>query len=642
MHWPKMMSAPSFKSWSVDRHMATSKVMQYYRFIACLLLSILILGASCATVRAQVELIEAVDLLEDKSSIANLQDLLTEDFVQSHRSIILGYRTSAFWLRMRILPAPDGGNVILTVNPPMLDDVQLFVPTPISTIEPEIIFDGSPYELTESITGLTTRTYILPPTNSRADYFLRITSIGSISIDVSAQSADDAIRTNNTVHFPRLIYLSIMVLLLMLAIRAFALSRDPFLLFLPVLSCLWIFHNLFSFGYISIILPIIEASNLQLIFRYLVLIISIILFLFHRSLILKFRPPCWAISAINAMLALTLVPTIVFVTYSKTLALEMNIYLALVSPVIFLLASVTARENGFMELNHIRVFYFLLCAVNAIWAARLLGLNFGFILKLNGAMTHGLATSSLFLFILIKYNLQVSNSIKMDRKRLNELHQNQIVENEKRKSLIGYIDMLTHETKNALSVISLTISAAKIDSLREKRIKGAISGLNDVIDRSDQSIRLHDIDKQLEMQKCTLTDILDKICADHIENHRIVLKANSQPVIVGDPIFLDIVFSNLLENAVKYSPVSSNVLITLDVKRGDAVMVFENEQGASGAPDPEMVFKKHYRNQRVQGIAGSGLGLHICHRIVCAHNGNIFYSSEDGRIKFTVRFPCAI
>ena len=84
-------------------------------FIACFFLS------SPAT--AATELIEAVSIFEDQTSSLDLKAAKQGLFTPTKQDINLGYSTSTFWLRLRILPAPDGGAVLLSLTSQMLDDV---------------------------------------------------------------------------------------------------------------------------------------------------------------------------------------------------------------------------------------------------------------------------------------------------------------------------------------------------------------------------------------------------------------------------------------------------------------------------------------------------------------------------------------
>jgi signal transduction histidine kinase len=302
----------------------------------------------------------------------------------------------------------------------------------------------------------------------------------------------------------------------------------------------------------------------------------------------------------------------------------------------------TACRDAFVGLKTVKVFYVIICFLNVFWAMKLLGLNIDLIESFDGPMSYGMTTSFLIFIIMAKYSLEAYRSQKRNKNMISEFQQKGIIEIEKRKSMMTLIDMLAHETKNALSVISMTVSATDLGAERKNRIYRAISSLNSVIERCDQSVRLHNIDEKLKIQKCELSQIINNIIEDQIEKFRITVDKIAQPTVLADPVFLNVILHNLLENALKYSPAGSKVTITLDEQQGEAILTFENEQGKSGMPDPELVFQRHYRNERAQGISGSGLGLYICTRLAHAQNGNISYKPTENHIRFIVKFPCAI
>ena len=622
--------------------METNRLMRSFRLVTCILLTLISLTASYAPASAQVELIETVGFLEDKSATATLQDISNKNFAPSNRFANLGYSSSAYWIKMRIVPPSEEGNVILLVNPQMIDDIFLFAPTSLSLSEPEMQVNGLPYEIVDRSIGLTPRTYILSPPTTGADYFLRIASPGSISLKISAQSAEDAMRTVNSVHFTQFIYLTCMTLLFAWALRAFMAFREPMLLiFLPLLS-LWITHNLFSFGYIPIILSSIEANILDYIFRCIALMLSLFLLVFHRSLIGPFQPSNRAKILIDLQIFIIALLIFIFIFFEKNTALKANAYLIAISPVTFFIAAMTANRNAIVSLNAIKLFYAILSCVNSLWVAQLVGLDVYISKSHSGALIYGIITSALMFLILVKYKLESSTVLEANRARLEELRKIELIEIEKRKSLIDFIDTLSHETKNALSVISMTVSAGNINADRKKRILRAISGLNSVIERCNQSIQIDNIDEHLKIQRCKVSDVLHDACEDQVERNRISIHTNSEATILGDPIFLRIILSNLLENALKYSPAGSKISATLNVIQGNAVLVFENKKGDAGMPDPNKVFQRHYRSEGAQSIAGSGLGLYICARLVDTQNGTLDYLPVENCIKFVVSFPCAI
>ena len=102
------------------------------------------------------------------------------------------------------------------------------------------------------------------------------------------------------------------------------------------------------------------------------------------------------------------------------------------------------------------------------------------------------------------------------------------------------------------------------------------------------------------------------------------------------------VFSNLIENAIKYSPENSSILITSEEAEG-RVLIQVSDQGL-GIPEDELphVFTKFYRskNAKSSAIKGSGLGLYLAKYFVELHQGSISVDSQVGEgSTFTVELP---
>ena len=100
--------------------------------------------------------------------------------------------------------------------------------------------------------------------------------------------------------------------------------------------------------------------------------------------------------------------------------------------------------------------------------------------------------------------------------------------------------------------------------------------------------------------------------------------------------------ANLVDNAVKYSRVGSEVRVAA-WRAGREVGVRVEDHGVGiAAPDLPRVFDRFYRVDltRGRGRDGSGLGLAICAEIVRAHGGRVWADSEEGRgSRFFAAFP---
>jgi two-component system, OmpR family, sensor histidine kinase KdpD len=113
------------------------------------------------------------------------------------------------------------------------------------------------------------------------------------------------------------------------------------------------------------------------------------------------------------------------------------------------------------------------------------------------------------------------------------------------------------------------------------------------------------------------------------------------PLLSVDPILMQQLFLNLLENAAKYSPSGSPIGIDARVL-GDDVMIEVRDRGPGLGSDIERVFEKFYRGQHA-GVSGVGLGLAICRGIVEAHGGKLTaHNREHGGAVFCIRLPRAL
>ena len=144
----------------------------------------------------------------------------------------------------------------------------------------------------------------------------------------------------------------------------------------------------------------------------------------------------------------------------------------------------------------------------------------------------------------------------------------------------------------------------------------------------------------LAQKKCDLADLLCELCADLDDVERIILRAEGPAIVLGDPVLLEVLFRNLLDNAVKYASSGSDISIVLKPEIDGYSVLFENEPGSAGMPDPARVFEKYYRAPRAQEEIGSGLGLYIVRGLVDLMGGSIEYMPTTRHIRFKVWIPC--
>jgi signal transduction histidine kinase len=105
------------------------------------------------------------------------------------------------------------------------------------------------------------------------------------------------------------------------------------------------------------------------------------------------------------------------------------------------------------------------------------------------------------------------------------------------------------------------------------------------------------------------------------------------PLVLSDPTRLTLVFQNLLDNAIKFSPDGGEVRIQLEGQT-DCIQVGVIDQGIGIAKDKlERIFDRFYQidGSLTRRFAGTGLGLSISKKIVEAHGGEIWVTSQLGK-----------
>ncbi|MEZ4488031.1 MAG: DUF4118 domain-containing protein [Cyanobacteriota/Melainabacteria group bacterium] len=119
------------------------------------------------------------------------------------------------------------------------------------------------------------------------------------------------------------------------------------------------------------------------------------------------------------------------------------------------------------------------------------------------------------------------------------------------------------------------------------------------------------------------------------ESHDIRMKLEDELAIVyADPILIQQVLINLLENAIKYTPTDGNIEVSVqEVSAGseDEIIFSVSDRGPGVEEElKEMVFDKFFRANERDQSTGFGLGLAICKGIVEAHGGRIWLENRQG------------
>jgi two-component system phosphate regulon sensor histidine kinase PhoR len=260
-----------------------------------------------------------------------------------------------------------------------------------------------------------------------------------------------------------------------------------------------------------------------------------------------------------------------------------------------------------------------------------------------GSMAMILGGSLLFsLFILATFALSLYFIIR--QKKVSEMKSD-------------FINNMTHEFKTPIATISLaadTITNPKVikDENSIRHFIGMIKKENSRMNRKVETIlQIASLDKkeiEFRYENISLHSIIEHAVETidiqvHQRNGKITLNLGAaDPVIYGDSEHLTNLVNNLLDNALKYSPESPEIMVkTINVERGILLSVEDKGIGMTKAVQSK-IFERFYRQSsgNVHDVKGFGLGLNYARAIIDAHKGTISVFSEPAKgSRFDVFLP---
>ncbi len=219
----------------------------------------------------------------------------------------------------------------------------------------------------------------------------------------------------------------------------------------------------------------------------------------------------------------------------------------------------------------------------------------------------------------------------------------------------AFLSMLGHELQTPLSIIKgYTSTLARSDAKWNKKtlreglqvIEEECDRLSKLVNRLLLASRIESRTVTLKKEPVQLSAMASKVVR-RLESvttiHRFEVDfARDFPEVYADPDRLEEVLTNLVDNAIKYSPKGGGIAVTGRVT-GENVEVTVSDEGI-GIPRRELgrVFERFRRgeNSQVQKVRGMGVGLYICKSIIESHGGKIEVSSEAGKgSEFTFTLP---
>lgn len=227
----------------------------------------------------------------------------------------------------------------------------------------------------------------------------------------------------------------------------------------------------------------------------------------------------------------------------------------------------------------------------------------------------------IFLAIIILGGFFVYRSIK-NHIRLSQQQQN-------------FMMAVTHELKSPIAAVKLNLETIRRHKLDEEKQQKLLDNTVRETNRLDQLCNNILLASQMETQRyqlfredvdfSALLEIGVKEIQARVSSHTIQAHILPDVWLNGDKFMLQILLSNLVENAIKYAPKQTVIDVRLEETANQLKLSVRDEGPGIPADERERIFLKFYRigNENTRKAKGSGLGLFLSRKIVQQHGGSI-------------------
>jgi two-component system, sensor histidine kinase LadS len=600
------------------------------------------------------ELVTERAYFEDPSNRMTLQEVQQQTLTPYSGVLARGFSASAFWIRLSVAGLPErsdlifGQHVIVRVLPHYLDEIALYDPA-LGHDRERLAGDRH----VNNVNGYTSlnHNFLIERSVQSRDIWIRLKTNSSNSISIQVVPVEEALALDRKQEVVTGLIIAALVLFFLWSLVYWLRSREPIAVALVVSQGLSVLYATTLWGYWRVwggdwLTPEV-IDGLSVLF----IVSSGNAFLwFHIRFLSEFDPARWGLIFLRAILLLFPLELLFMMLGQTRWALELNILMALIATPSLLVVAMTTRVWQSLSLGQAKpifskpallLFYLMLNVLLFFLALPILprrsefgiasGPVFGFFSGLAVVVTLQLRARSIQKATAdMQLNLQLAE-------------QEVLYERLKRESQSKFMGMLTHELKTPLGVVLMSISSAVQSTAMKNRAKRAIKDINEVLERCVWVDQVEEGTLSKSKEHFDVLKELEDVMKSFDSEKRLHTSSEASIEVYADRQLVGVVWKNLLDNALKYSPKDSQVRVS--VRRttwdGGEGVCFEvgNLPGEAGWPDPERLFSKYYRSAGSHHSTGSGLGVHLSRQIARYLGGDLTYVPDDQYVRFQFCLP---
>lgn len=206
-----------------------------------------------------------------------------------------------------------------------------------------------------------------------------------------------------------------------------------------------------------------------------------------------------------------------------------------------------------------------------------------------------------------------------------------------------FFSNVSHEIKTPLSVITYTAENMKIDRAlteqQQEQVGTILSSARRLADLITNILKLNRLEKQTIQAEPVKYDVCEQLCdcVLQFENRwnekeiNLEVEIDDRAYIEADPGLMELVWNNLLSNALKFTEKGGTVRVSEHLHK-DTIEIEVRDTGCGMKEETKnRIFEKFYQGDTSHATEGNGLGMALVFRILQISNGTINVNSEPGK-----------
>lgn len=215
----------------------------------------------------------------------------------------------------------------------------------------------------------------------------------------------------------------------------------------------------------------------------------------------------------------------------------------------------------------------------------------------------------------------------------------------------NFLLSVTHELKTPLAAIKLSAQTLKSRKLNEEMYQQVIQQtvqnsdrLNELIDNVLLATKIDGKSYAYNFENLPVTEIIEKAAAQSLIpplfKGKVTVK-DSDLLVQGDEVALNLVFTNILQNAMKYGGEYVEIDVTAEMEYNKTIVTISDNGPGIPINEKDKIFKKFYRvgDENTRHTKGTGLGLFLVKQILKIHHAKIAVEpNQPNGAKFIITF----